>query len=439
MAYGQSQNRKILRKFHTHLRLKEHQRAMKLGEMILRKLMILSALMLVLHSSGMAAEPNSRFHQDRFAIGLWSDPPADDKMEMRYAEIAEANFTFSLGVFGATTSEGISRELNYCEKYGLKALVSMAGLPPDRLPTNSACWGYYLADEPSPGAFPGLRSQVDAIRKARPGNLSFINLYPNYVPASAIGNKSYPEHVQQFIAEVDPDVLSMDHYPHFLPNADGRQAYCDNLEVMRRESVAAGIPFWNFFNTMPYGDHSDPTEAQLRWQIFTSIAYGAKGVMYFCYWTPAGDEFPKGGAIITRTGKRTRHYEEAKRINAAIKNLGPTLMKLTSSGVIQLPPDGDYAKLLKDRPLRSISPGDYLIGTFNHPDGRRALLINNYHFAYSAWPTVTFDCSAEQVTEISQTDGQEGPVQDDSPDMAGLQISLDAGQGRLFLLPSSKP
>ncbi|MCP4312846.1 MAG: hypothetical protein GY790_16405, partial [Bacteroidetes bacterium] len=31
--------------------------------------------------------------------------------------------------------------------------------------------------------------------------------------------------------------------------------------------------------------------------------------------------------------------------------------------------------------------------------------------------------------------GKEIPVVDDSPAMKGLQISLDAGEGRLFLLP----
>ena len=63
------------------------------------------------------------------------------------------------------------------------------------------------------------------------------------------------------------------------------------------------------------------------------------------------------------------------------------------------------------------------------------MLINNYHFAYSAWPTVTFDADAANVTEVNPKTGKESPVIDDSPDMPGLQISLDAGEGRLFLLP----
>ena len=95
----------------------------------------------------------------------------------------------------------------------------------------------------------------------------------------------------------------MDHYQRFSPEADGRDGYCQNLEVMREQSLAAGVPFWNFFNTMPYGSHTDPTEAQLRWQINASLAYGAKGVMYFCYWTPGGAEFPKAAPSFAATAR----------------------------------------------------------------------------------------------------------------------------------------
>lgn len=377
-----------------------------------------------------------RFVPDRFAIGLWVDPPLGPDAEARYAELAAANFNFVIGIFGASTTNEVARQLDLCERHGLKAIVALAGQPPDGQPTNRACWGYFLADEPGASAFAGLRKTTDALRAARPGRLAYINLFPNYAGPAALGTTNYDEHVRRFVAEVQPDVLSMDHYPQFHPNADGRDGYCQNLEVLRRHALAAGIPFWNFFNTMPYGPQSDPTEAQLRWQIFAALAYGAKGVMYFCYWTPAGDEFPKGGAIITRDGRQTRHYAEAQRLNATLQNLGPVLLQLTSTAVTRLSPQDDAATLIQNAPLRTISAGDYLIGSFRQADGRRAVLIQNYHFAYSAWPTVEFDADPAQVEEVSPRTGTAAPVQDDSPAMPGLQLSLDAGEGRLFLLPA---
>jgi hypothetical protein len=386
-------------------------------------------------ADGRAAEP-ARFVQDRFAIGFWVDPPADEKMDARYAEIAEANFTMVIGGFGAATPATVVRQLECCAKHDLKAVVSRAGLSADKLPTGPACWGYSIVDEPGAGAFAGIRTIVDEIRATRPGKLSYINLFPDYANAGQLGTPTYDEHVQRFVKEVSPDVLSMDHYPMFRPDADGREGYCRNLESMRRESLAAGIPFWNFFNCMPFGPHSDPTEDQIRWQIYTSIAYGAKGVLYFCYWTPRGGEFPKGGAILTPDGKRTRHYEEAKRINAVIKKLGPTLMKLTNVGVHRVGHKEGSAAALAGGPIRSLDGGDYLVGSFRHADGRRAVLLSNYQFAYSAWPTVGFDADAKQVVEVSRETGKEISVIDDSPDMPGLQISLNAGEGRLFLMPA---
>jgi hypothetical protein len=369
-------------------------------------------------------------------VGLWVDPPADQQTDARFAEIADANFTFLIGIFGATTPAAVSNQVRLCERHGLKTIVAMAGLPPGRLPNDPACWGYCLADEPGPGAFPELRKTVDALRLARPGQLAYINLLPNYAPTWALGTSNYAEFVARFVREVRPDVLSMDYYPMFSPEADGRDGYCQNLEVMREQSLAAGVPFWNFFNAMPFGPHTDPTEAQLRWQINASLAYGAKGVMYFCYWTPAGAEFPKGGAILRRDGTRTRHYDEARRLNARLKQLGPTLMQLTSTGVYRVRPKDDPAGVLKGSPIRSLTPGDYLVGAFRHADGRRAVLLQNYQFAYSAWPTVEFDALAATVLEVSPVTGKAAPVADASPDMPGLQLPLDAGDARLFLLPA---
>lgn len=381
------------------------------------------------------------FEQDRFAIGFWVDPPMDERAEARYTELAAAHFTVLIGGFGASNQEGWARQLKLCERFDLKALLTCPGVEAASLPDGPACWGYAVRDEPNAKDFPQLRAQVDAIRKARPGKLAYINLFPNYASAEQLGTSTYEEHVSRFLDEVGVDVLSMDHYPIFKPEKDGRDNYCENLEVMRTQALRKHVPFWNFFNTMPYGPHTDPTEDQLRWQIYASIAYGAKGVLYFCYYTPQGAEFPKGGAIIGRDDQPTRHYDQARRLNGEVKNLGPVLMQLTSTGTLRIAPGSDPAAILKGSPLKNISRADYdpepdcLVGLFKHADGRRAVLLQNYRFAYTAWPTVEFDAPADQVAEVCKKTGKEIPVYDASPDVEGLQVSLDAGEGRLFLLP----
>lgn len=395
--------------------------------------------------AGAWSQETPRFVQDRFVISFWVDPPADAKMPARYREIADANFTMVLGGFGGTTVETIQRQLKLCKKYDLKAVVAWpANLPANQLPDGPACWGYALRDEPNVADFPALRERADAIGSAKPGKLAYVNLFPNYASAQQLGAKDYEEYVAKYIEQVKPGVLCMDYYPAMKPGTDGRDGYCVNLEIMRRHAQANGIPFWNFFNCMPYGAQADPTESQLRWQVFTSVAYGAKGVLYFCYYTPGGGEFAKGGAIIAQDGQRTRHYDEARRINGVLKNLGPTLMKLTSTGVVRITPEDDAAaveKKLAGTPVKNITrmdvdpSNDYLIGTFKHADGRRAVFLNNYRHDFAAWPTVEFDAPADKVRHVSGATGEEEPVRDASPDMPGIQIPLDSGEGLLFLLP----
>jgi hypothetical protein len=382
-----------------------------------------------------------RFEQHRFAIGLWVNPPLDEHAPVRYREIADANFTMVIGGFGGRKNDQL---VALCNQNNLNLILSPGTTDIASWPDDPIVWGYSLKDEPSAALFPDLRKRVDSVRREHPGKLAYINLFPDYADGDQLGTKTYDEHVRQYIDIVNPDVLSMDHYPRFAPGHDGRDGYCRNLAVMRKYALEADIPFWNFFNIMPYSPHTDPTEAQVRWQIYTSLAYGAKGVMYFCYFTPNGEIFAKGGAIIGRDGRKTRHYGEAQRINAEVQNLGPTLMKLTSTTALRINEDGGDrpVELLAGSPILNLErtqhdpAHDYLIGVFTHTDGRRAVLLNNYRFAYTAWPTVLFDAPLHEVVEVDPHSGKEIAVIDDSPNMDGLQLSLAAGSGRLFLLPA---
>ena len=401
--------------------------------------------------------PASTFEQRSFIIGaFWALFPDGADLDARFREIRDAHFTL---VFGPVPGCSDQRLIELCDKHDLSAIVHTRSGSPEDLPAGDACIGYRLFDEPSTALFPKLRERAAAIRNARPGKLDYINLYPDYASEKQLGvgelrprrasPEAYDEHVERFLEELDPAVLCFDHYPIFRPgpgdttsrSRSARDGYCRNLAAIRRGALKRGIPFWNYFNTAPFGPHTDPTEAQIRWQVYTSLAYGAKGVMYFTYGTPNTFEFPRGGAILRRDGSRTRHWYQARRINARIRKLGPTLMKLRSTSVHRVKPGDDATKALAGTPVRAIRrterdpPHDYLVGVFRHVDGRRAVMLNNYRFAFTAWPTVEFDVPPQQVKEIDGHSGREIPAYDDSPDMPGLQVSLDAGEGRLFLLP----
>jgi len=379
-----------------------------------------------------------RYKQTKFAIGYWVEPPFDKAAFRRYREVADCGINLVLSGFGGAPKE---KFIPILKRFGLDAILMHPSGSPEIWPADKNIIGYGLVDEPSAIRFNELKSLADNVRAARPGTIPFVNLFPNYATPLQLGSPDYASHVADFIRIYQPDVLCMDNYPIFKPDRDTRALYIDNLAIFRKQSLAAGIPFWNFFNIMPYGPHTDPTEAQVRWQVNASLVYGAKGLLYFCYFTPGGDEFPKGGAIIGQDGLKTHHYAQAQRINKTLGHYGRVLMDCTSTDVAQIMPGDTPSEKLRQSAIRDIKrdrvdpPHDYLVGTFRHTSGRRAVILMNNRFAYSAWPTVEFDVrSGQRVVEIDPQSGREVPVHDASPAMPGVQLPLLDGGARLFLI-----
>jgi hypothetical protein len=287
--------------------------------------------------------------------------------------------------------------------------------------------------------------------------------------------ENYTSYVDRFVDTLgaELDLISFDHYPFFeraLTAAKNKTSspagYRANLGVVRAASKRANVPFWNYFNVLPFGEHSDPTPGQLSWQVFTSLAYGSKGVLYFCYWSPAGGApFGKGGGVVYPRGSRTTfkrgaHYEDARRINSVLRVFGNYLLAATSTGIYRVQPHGTHdngdtgtcRRGEQDCPdgeqpnddltlcamnatsvaVNSEWPGaGLLIGQFRMPDGRTALLLHNQNWDFSIWPTVAF---AANATEVDPVSGRETDVLDDSPYVPGLQLSFGVAEARLFVL-----
>ena len=115
-----------------------------------------------------------------------------------------------------------------------------------------------------------------------------------------------------------------------------RKGYYQNLATIRDASIRANIPFWTYIQTCSwYADGRLPTNAELRWNINTSLAYGAKGIQYFCGVVPyssGGETFD--GAIFDGAGVPTLMYHYVKLMNKQIQNIDHILMNSRSMGVI---------------------------------------------------------------------------------------------------------
>src|SRR5690606_10925390 len=106
-----------------------------------------------------------------------------------------------------------------------------------------------------------------------------------------------------------------------------------NLAVIRDTALRHDLPFMLIVLTTPHGPYRDPTEAEIAWQVHHALAYGARGVSYFTYWTPDPDpewEFRHG---LIEDGKPTLHYLQVAQLNRTLRALGTALRGFTSIAV----------------------------------------------------------------------------------------------------------
>lgn len=413
-----------------------------------------------------------RIAPEEFLLSFWCAPPPEETTAERYREIAAAGFNAVLPpCSGPITPELNRRILALCAENGLKAVVSDPRLSMDpssgegeaaldavvaEYGKSPALLGYFLGDEPSAAQFGRLAALDRGLRARDPKRLPFVNLFPNYASAEQLGTSSYPEYVRRFMETVQPKLLSFDHYA-LLQNGE-RPGYFQNLHVIRQEALRAKTPFAAIVLATPHDPYRDPTEAELRWQVYTSLAYGARGILYFTYWTPKSDIWNFHNGILDEQGRQTAHYAQVRRINGELNALARTLVDLRSEGVYHVGglPTGTRG-LPVGGTVREITGGDAVVGLFREPVGVRIsigtgrfprgpavgvgereteyLLLVNRDMRRSARLRVALQPEITGMSEISRRTGRAGSLL--TPDLIAANVytvRLAAGDGRLFKL-----
>jgi hypothetical protein len=418
--------------------------------------------------SAVPARAGRRVAPEQFLISYWCGPPPGETTLQRYQEIAGAGFNAAMPPCGGPITPELNRRLlELCGQTGLKAVISDSRLDPGGAEPGSsgfgaaldgvagdyakspALLGYFLQDEPSTGQFPRLAPLERGLRERDPKRLAYVNLFPNYASAAQLGASSYSAYVRAFLETVRPRLFSFDYYA--LLKEGERPEYFDNLEVIRRESLRSGVPFAAVVLSTPHGPYRDPSEADLRWEVYTALAYGARGILYFTYWTPRDETWHFHNGILDEQGRRTPHYEEVRRVNAELNALGPTLAHLRSEGVYQAGglPAGTQP-LPAGGPVREVRGGDVVVGLFGGarrvgagfgmfalPEEGRSeyLLLANRDPRRAVRLRVALRLEVQGIAEISRRSGREGRLElPDDIAANEFEVQLAPGDGRLFRL-----
>ena len=297
----------------------------------------------------------------------------------------------------------------------VNALVARVGGHP-------ALFGYYLRDEPGANAYPGLGNWKAAFQRADPKGSAYINLFPNYASPEQMNVPTYEEYVESYITTVQPAFISYDHYA-LMDDGSLRGGYFKNLEVVRAAALRHGIPFWNIVLSNTHFNYAEPSPAGFRFQLYTTLAYGARGISYFTYFTPNVGNYRLGP--IDQFGNKTPTWDMLRNVNLQLHRLGPVYITLKSVNVFHHPnvPEG-CSGMDTSRFIASLSGGDLLAGEFEDGNGNPFVLVVNKDLVKSASCVISFKTPGD-VQFVSPYTGLLSP-------WTGENVWLAPGQGTLL-------
>ncbi|WP_238155614.1 hypothetical protein [Kribbella soli] len=393
-----------------------------------------------------------------FPIGLFWPPHPYASTAERFAEIKNAGFDFVISGNYAGDGNIFQYQLGLARDAGLKMLISddiqirnmsrwfsisdttsdFLSVTPaeaaalyvrarDAYGPYSSLAGFNFYDEPGAGWFATLAKALSISRELAPQLLPYINLFPS-------DDASY---YRGFVDVVKPSLISFDRYPLL---SEGREDanYFHNWAIVRDAALHGDIPSWVFIQTLAYNNHREPTAAELLWQVNISLAYGAKGIQYFTYWTPEaarGEGF--GPALITVDGQRTSRYDAAKQINTTwLHQVGRELKPLVSETVEhanETPLPNGAVGFTPTNLVSGITGDAVVVGTFRSRDttsGDRWLLVANRSHSTRARAVVSVNEQTVGSIGIFQPARQKYTPQRVAP----IPISLNPGAATLLKL-----
>ena len=123
--------------------------------------------------------------------------------------------------------------------------------------------------------------------------------------------------------------MSFDHYALNIGEGSLGDTYYSNIDLVRSKTLAQRMPFWMIIQAGKVGKNTRmPSEKEERWNVWSALAGGSKGISYFCYWDPwdSAEDPDADVAMVHKDGEKTAKYYEIQRINSDIKTIGKKLL-----------------------------------------------------------------------------------------------------------------
>jgi len=413
------------------------------------KLGLLLCILIIFSSSFNAASVKAT--TDEFQIGIFFAPTWNytNATQYDYIKDAHVNFiqTFYPNDLGMSTEQQMNTVLSLAGERGIKVQVSdyrSANLTDENIDAitaaykdNIATGGYYVWDEPSASSFSHLARAYNRFLQNDPDCVPNVNLFPMFGP---IGAPSYMDYVNWWIDSVGRNnlkYLSFDNYA-FIYGYTYRDDYYQNLEYIRSAGISRNVRTACYLQAvgLPQANMRRPVENEMRFDVYSALAYGMKAVYWFTWFQPVIPGYNFSPAIMDANGNKTDLYTPVQTLNSQIKKLGPTLMGLTSCSVFHKGtlPLGTIA-VPADFFWQPTTSYNQIISHFVDENNRSYVMVVNRDTANSRTLSFNLPSKPAAVTEVSKTTGSEVATNYNSS-TGNLSATFLPGEGKLYAISS---
>jgi len=289
---------------------------------------------------------------DRFPIGFWNYVDIDRQDASAVRDWADAGVTLTQGPYYTGSPEHVKKMraiLDACEAEGIKLVLVddrthwltlekgdeasfRRGVAEavEQLGDHPATFGFFVGDEPVKANFEHACRAMHILKELAPHLSPMLNLLPWHPGVDKhVGHARWSDYLDAYCEQARPDFLCYDCYSQMNPGTEGFEMYFYNLRQYWEAARRHGIPYWTTLLSVGHYRYRCPNEDDIRWQVNTALAHGAKGLLWFFFYMREPHENYRVSPIDEH-GERTETYHWLSRVCRTFLNTHAPMMRQLS-------------------------------------------------------------------------------------------------------------
>lgn len=302
------------------------------------------------------------------------------------------------------------------------------------------CLWYYITDEPGYVWEEIYGNICQEYRSVDPDMEPYVNLFGIYLDKNTLGG-TYENYIQHWIDVCNGSIeyLSYDFYPFNLYSTNTTQ-YFENMEIIRSKALKNNLKVMSCLQTGQWSTFMRvPNAGEVRWQLYTSLAYGQKSPLMFCYLTPKWVSIADGGEemrnhAVLNDGTKTQLYYDCSAAYNDAHAMGSILMQLECLGAFHSTENYQGAEVMPDDFIvKPQNKSDVIVSYMgNTKGGDDHIMIVNNSWEHGLTETFQIDPEYSGIEELWYFNPATGEYEKAEIIDGMITISFESGEGKLF-------